>query len=257
MMINSFILNTFEFLFFKINQKGLFKMQKRRQKNLVTTNDKKSTSIQMRSHSIENSSPLPNLHIVHRSTCRLYQPTEALCVPKCSSTSLNPYLIDAPAASPEISIVMDSTNTPNHGIELQIIPSASVVNSSVTPTLSPLKLTNRLINSTDVADIICADVNTTPSANNILEHFLVDTMDKKTNIQFCECHRQDDISEDDDDDDDNNDQVKKEKKKSKVGLFLHRYCLSYFTKFRQLISSFVASKYFRRIVLSAIVINGY
>jgi len=140
---------------------------------------------------------------------------------------------------------MDSTTTPGPAIELRIISPSSVV--------TPLKATNHLGKCIDVTEMICPDVNAIPSANNIVEHLLVETMDKQSNIQFCECHHHDDISEDDNDDDTHED--KPEKKKSKIGLFLDRYCLSYFSKFRQLISSFVASKYFRRIVLSAIVIN--
>jgi hypothetical protein len=222
-----------------INQKGLFEVKKHRRRKL---NDNKSTSVQ-----IGNSSSVLDYHIVHRSNCRFYQPPEALGLP--TSPSLNPYLIDAPAASPEVSDVMDSTTTPGPAIELRIISPSSVVNSSVTP----LKATNHLGKCIDVTEMICSDVNATPSANNIVEHLLVETMDKKSDIQFCECYHHDDISEDDNDDDTHEEKPKK--KRSKIGLFLDRYCLSYFTKFRQLISSFVASKYFRRIVLSAIVIN--
>jgi hypothetical protein len=160
-------------------------------------------------------------------------------------------LIDAPAASPEVSEAIDSTNTPNSTIEIQTIP--------------PIKSKNRPLKPTDGAEVICPDVKNTPATRNIVGNLLVATMEKKPNIQFCECHRQDDISEeeeeeDDDDDDDNTDdddkrKIKKKKKKSKIGLCFDRYCLSYFTKFRQLISRFVGSKYFRRIVLTAIVVN--
>ncbi len=192
-------------------------------------------------HSTANSSPLSNSNIIHRPTCRLYQPTGSLSVPTYPSTpsSINPYLIDAPAASPEVSDVIDSINSAN---ELQ--------------TISPTKFKNRLLKSGDVTNIICAEVNASPSANNMVENILIETMERKPNIHFCECHRQDDISEEEhDDDDDNYEEKKKKKKKSKISLLFDQYCLSYVTKFRQLISRFVGSKYFRRIVLSAIVIN--
>jgi hypothetical protein len=86
----------------------------------------------------------------------------------------------------------------------------------------------------------------------------METSERKTNIHFCECHRQDDIDEEEDDvddDDDDEDETKKKKKQSKIGLLCDRYCLSYLHKLRQLISKFVASRYFRRIVLSGIVVN--
>ena len=115
-------------------------------------------------------------------------------------------------------------------------------------------------------NIICPDINTLPSANNLVQNLLVEPGSKRPSIQFCECHRVDDInqekqdddSDDNDDDNDNDnddDEPSRQKKKSKVHLFFEREVLPYFVKFRLLILQFVGSKYFRRIVLSAIVIN--
>jgi hypothetical protein len=239
----------------------LIEVKKRRRKISATINDKKSATLQIQINSTPNSTPL---NIIHRPNCPLYQKTGSLSVPTHISTpsSINPYSIDAPAASPELSDVMDSVHTPSLIVEPPINPHSPVVNLSTTPILSPIIVKTRRIKSTNVAGILCPDVNTTPSAHNIVENLLVKTMDRKTSIQFCECHRDDDISEggggeeeEDEDDNDNNHEAKKKKKKSKIGLLCDRYFLSYFTKCRQLISKFVGSKHFRRVVLSAIVIN--
>jgi hypothetical protein len=233
-------------------------VKKRRRKKSTTINDKKSTTLQIQINATANSSSSSNLNRIHRPSCQIYQLSAQASIP----SSPNPYLIEAPAASPELSDVIDSTNTPSLSIELQPIPHSTAVKNSTTPILSPIISKNFPIKSTDIGEIISPEVNTTPSAHNIVENLLVGTMDRKPSIQFCECHREDDINEEEDDDDDNDDddddtnhEAKKKKRRSKIGLLFDQYCFSYITKFRQLISRFVGSKYFRRIVLSAIVIN--
>ncbi|CAF3603222.1 unnamed protein product [Adineta steineri] len=233
----------------RVNQKRLLEVGKHRRKKLLTTDDKKLSSTSNRS-------------IVHKSNCRLYQPIEKSSLPTFPSavSSINPFLIDAPTASPEISQIIDSRNPPSPSIETQINLSSSQGAHSLAPTLSPLQLRKCLRKSADVAEILCPEVNTIPSANNIVERLLVETNEKKSNIHFCECHREDEISDDDDDDDDDDDgndnyEERKKKKKSRICSCLDKYCFSYLTKFRQLLSNFVASKFFRRVVLTAIVIN--
>ncbi|CAF0780786.1 unnamed protein product [Rotaria sp. Silwood1] len=251
----------------KSNQKRLLEVKKNRRKTSTSTtiNNKNSSSLQIQIHSTANSSPLSNLNIIHRPNCRLYQPTHPSTPP-----SISPYVINAPAASPELSDVIDSTNPPTPTHEFKTILQSPLVNNSVTSTLSPILSRNRPKKSTDITELICSDINAIPSANNIMENLLCETMNKNTNMQLCECQQQDNITEenndesdgndDDDDDDDNDDDdeindKKKEKKRSKINILFHQYCLTYVTKFRQLIYTFVVSKYFRRIVLSAIVIN--
>ncbi|CAF4044120.1 unnamed protein product, partial [Rotaria magnacalcarata] len=58
-----------------------------------------------------------------------------------------------------------------------------------------------------------------------------------------------------DDDDDDGIYIREENKRSKINLLCHKYILSYLTKFRELITCIVASRFFRRLVLSSIVIN--
>jgi hypothetical protein len=242
--------------FFKVNQKRLVEVKKRRRKN-----EKNSARLQIQIHSTTNSASSSNLPIIHRPTCRLYQPPGTHSVPIQTPTPSSMYLysIDAPAASPEQSDV----NIPSPTVVPRMSSHSPVRNSVITPILTPILSKIRFGKPPDVAEIICPDVNTTPSAYNIVENLLDQTMQKKPSIQFCECHREeiseeedDDGDNDDDDDDNNNNQeTKKEKKRSKLYLLCNQYCFSYLRKFRQLISRFVASKYFRRIVLSAIVIN--
>ena len=240
-----------KFVFFssKANRKRLGEVKKHRRKN-----DKKASTLQIQIHSTTNSAPSSNLHIIHRPNCPLYQPAATSNVPTPSSMYL--YSIDAPAASPEQSDII----TPSPTVVPKINPHSPIGNSSLPPTLTPILSKTRSPKSPDVTEIICADVDTAPSAYNIVENLLDETMQKKPSIQFCECHRED-ISEDDDDDDDENEsdidnpRTKKEKKRSKLYLLCDQYCFSYVRKIHQFIKQFVASKYFRRIVLSAIVIN--
>ncbi|CAF3425077.1 unnamed protein product [Rotaria socialis] len=229
---------------------------KKRRQNKQTTRNNKNSSLQIQIHSTANSLPLSNLNIIHRPNCRLYQPTH-LSTP----SSISPYLINAPSASPELSDIIDSTKTRSPNIELQRILPPTLTNSPVASSLSPKVSRNHRKKSADIVGLICPDINIIPPANNIVENILIETMNKKSSMQFCECNYQDSVSEGDDDDDDDDDgdgdgnYIREENKRSKINLLCHKYILSYLTKFRQLITCIVASKFFRRLVLSSIVIN--
>lgn len=114
--------------------------------------------------------------------------------------------------------------------------------------LSPPSSKNHRKKSTDIAEIICPDIKTIPSVNDVVENILIETM----NAKFCDGHCQESFSEGEDDD---GNCINEENKRSKASAFLHKYFLSYLSKIRQVITSIVASKYFRRLVLSSIVIN--
>lgn len=179
--------------------------------------------------------------------------------------------MDAPAASAEPSEVMDSGNAHTPALDCEILPKSPPEDSPTTSALVPKQSKNRRIQSTDVAEALCPDVNSAPSAYNLVQSLLVEPLSKKSSnnsIHFCECHRQDDTHEEqvhgkdeiddstgDDDDDDDDRETKRERKPSKCGSLCNRYCCDYMTKLRRMIAAFVASKYFRRIVLSAIVVN--
>ena len=226
-------------------------MKNRLRRETTILSNKISSSNQTPSTS--NLSPIFNLNVIHRPNCRLYQQTLS-----STPSSISPYFLNAPVASPELSDIADLTNPSSPMIELRPISHISSMNNSVESAPSPIILSNRLKpNPTDIIERICSDMNTIPSAKNIVENLLIGTMNKKLNVQFCECYNQDDISRDDDNNDnvDDIDENKTKKTKSKLSLLFERYCLSYITKFRRLISRFVASKHFRLIVLSAIVIN--
>ena len=228
-------------------------MKKRRRKTSISTDEKKSSGLQIQVNSSIHSSPSSSFLINHRPTCRLYQPTESVSVPTPSSMYL--YSIDAPAASPEPSDVLDGTPT----ITLNAIPHSSIGNNSTASTLTPILIKSRLNKAIETVEMTGLNVNTISPINNNVESLSEETLPKKSSIQFCECHRED-ISEDDDlldhdGDDDERSQSKKKKKQSKFCLLCDQYCFSHLSKFRQLIIRFVASRYFRRIVLSAIVVN--
>ena len=180
--------------------------------------------------------------------------------------------MQAPAASPEPSDVMDSSNAHTPALDREVSLKGPLEDSPTMSTLLPKRPKTRRIQSTDVAEALCPDVNTAPSAYNLVQTLLVEPLSKKGSnsncIHFCECHRQDDTHEgpahgkveingstDDDDDDEDDREARRESKPSKVGALCNRYCCDYLTKLRRFISTFVASKYFRRIVLSAIVVN--
>ena len=227
--------------------------------------DRSSATAQIPIHSAANSSPSSTAHVIHRPNCRLYQPPDALSAPAHPSTSASPssFAADAPAASPELSEVMDSPRVLSPGLNDERIRSlSSNKNSSLSPSLSPKFPRTRLRKPSELANAICPDVNTLPSANNVVQNLLVEPSSKRNSIHFCECHREDDDDgdddgEEDDDDDEDEEHVHHSKKRprSKVRLLFDQYCLSYLVKFRLIISNFVDSKYFRRIVLSAIVVN--
>ena len=166
---------------------------------------------------------------------------------------------------------MDSGNAHTPALDRETVPKPQPEDSPTTSTLLPKRPKTRRIQSTDVAETLCPDVNTAPSAYNLVQSLLVEPSSKKSSnnsIHFCECHRQDDTYEeqahgrdetddstDDDDDDDDDYEAKRKRKPSKFVSLCNRYCCDYLTKLRRIIAAFVASKYFRRIVLSAIVVN--
>jgi hypothetical protein len=80
-------------------------------------------------------------------------------------------------------------------------------------------------------------------------------LDFQTIQNQCDCYHQNDISDQIDINEEEEEEEKEIKQKSKISLLCDQYICSYFSKLRKYISKFVASKYFRRIVLSAIVIN--
>lgn len=232
-------------------------MKKRRRKKSIPIDEKKSSTVQIQVNSSIHSSPSSSFLINHRPTCRLYQPTESpsgLTHPPTPS-SMYLYSIDAPAASPELSDGLDATPTAT----LNAIPHSPMGNSSIASTLTPILIKSRTNKASETVELTGLNPSPTNPNNNNMEGLSDEPQPKKLSIQFCECHRED-ISDDDDildhdDDDDDNYSSKKKKKQSKCSLLCDRYCCSHLSRFRQLIIRFVASKYFRRIVLSAIVVN--
>lgn len=162
-------------------------------------------------------------NLTHRPNCRFYQKRD-------SSSVFNPSLMcpsyaDAPAASPEQSEIVDSTHTPSANVEPDAIRKSSSIN-----------------NDFDNSSIPSIALNNMPQKQ-------------------CQCFQfndrielADDDIEDDSDNDDNEEQ-KPPKQKSKFAICCDRYCFSRYRLFRSYISKFVGSKYFRRIVLTAIVVN--
>lgn len=231
-------------------------MKKRRRKTSNSTDEKKSSALQIQVNSSIHSSPSSSFLINHRPTCRLYQPTDSVSVPTHPPTPSSMYLysIDAPAASPELSDILDATT-----VTLNVIPHSSIGNNSAASTLTPILIKSRSNKAVETVEVIGLNANTTSPINNNVESLLEETLPKKSSIQFCECHREEISEEDDmldhDIDDDEKFQSKKKKKQSKFCLLCDQYCFSHLSKFRQLIIRFVAGRYFRRIVLSAIVVN--
>ena len=228
----------------KNNRRRLIEVKKRRRKDSILINDKKSSTIQIQITPTDNTSPLSNANIIHRPHCRLYEQKTSL--PTSDS-------IDSSVVNPENPNVNQTNPTTSPTLE-------SLTTSLPVQTLSPiLSSKKRSVKMSDITEMICPDVNIIPSAHNIVENLLTETMEKKSTIQFCECHREDNITDDDDEYDDDAEEnyygKKKNKERSKIGLFYDRYLHAYYAKFRQTIINFVSGKYFRRIVLSAIVIN--
>ena len=167
---------------------------------------------------------MTNINIIHRPNCRYHQLTDSLSVP--TPPSLCPSFADAPAASPEQSDIIDSVHTHCAAIEVEaILPSSNndPENSSI-----PSILFNRI-----------------SIKRPIKPSYLDLEIDKSLQQNQCDCYHEEDEDEEENE----------VKQKSKISLCCDRYIWSHFRKFRKYISNFVASKYFRRIVLSAIVVN--
>jgi predicted house-cleaning NTP pyrophosphatase (Maf/HAM1 superfamily) len=150
---------------------------------------------------------------------------------------MSPSIADAPAASPEQSDIVESVHTPSAPLDLEIIPHSPSLNNDAENSSIPSVLFNKIPIKSSYLDI--------------------------EGIQNqCDCYAPNDISEqsdidetNDNDEEQEEEQKKKSKRKSKVSIFCDQYIWSRFRITRKYISNFVASKYFRRIVLSAIVVN--
>jgi hypothetical protein len=203
-------------------------MKKRRRKETIKTNST-PLEIHKNSHSTQNLSSLPN--IIHRPNCRYYQLADSCSVR--TPPSLCPSFADAPAATPERSEIIDSTHTPTAGIELDRISNSLSLNYDP-----------------DISSIPSILLTKTPTKPTCLDF---ETLDKNR----CDCYHQNDISDQANinDDDDDEEEETKVKQKSKISQCCDQYLWSHIHIVRKYISNFVASKYFRRIVLSAIVIN--
>ncbi|CAF3704659.1 unnamed protein product [Adineta steineri] len=224
----------------KANQKRLVEMKKRRRKEAINN---KSTTFKIHNnvHTGENSFTLSNIHVIHRPNCRYHQIGDSFSAP--TPPSLCPSFADAPAASPEHSDIIDSIHTPNTGIEPYGIPHSQSLNNDADNSSIPSILLNKISIKSNYLDF--------------------DTLDKNLQHNQCDCYHQNDISiqsninNDDEDEleDEDDDEEIKIKQPSKFSLCCDQYIWSHFHTFRKYVSDFVASKYFRRIVLSAIVVN--
>ncbi|CAF1611952.1 unnamed protein product [Adineta ricciae] len=170
----------------------------------------------------ENSSILPTVHINHQPNCRYRQLTDSMSLP--TPPSLCPSFADAPAASPEQSDIIDPIHTSNAIIDIESVPQLPSITAELDNTLMLNKLPVKFEESP------------------------------------CNCVHKNDITvhSDDQEDDEESDEEHHHhhvKPKSKFSLCCDRYIWSHFHFVRKHVSNFVGSKYFRRIVLSAIVIN--
>jgi hypothetical protein len=185
-------------------------------------------------HLTANLSSLSNINIIHQPNCRYQQLADSLSVR--TPPSFCPSLPDAPAASPEQSDIIDSVHTASATAELD----------------ANLQLNNDIDNSSIPSVLL----NKIPIKSNCLEF---ETIDKTLQQNQCDCyhHYQNDIHEQSDTNEEyeEEEEVKKIKPKSKLSQFCEQYIWSRIRIIQKYISNFVASKYFRRIVLSAIVIN--
>ena len=222
---------------FQANRKQLIEIKKRRRKETILKNST-PPEIQITAYVSRNSSLSNKPTIHHRPQCAYYQRADGHSAP----ISLCPSFADAPAASPELSQIVDSVNT---AIELQIMPhSQSFVsepeNGSIPFNRASVQLTEKSASS-DLGRL-----------ENNVEH------------RPCNCYQKYDISDasdvhddenDDDGDVDDEEDEKKKKSPSKLCQIWHRFVWAPFLAVQRYTANFVASKYFRRIVLTAIVIN--
>ena len=162
--------------------------------------------------------PIP---LVHRANCQDHPLVDSLFVP--TPPSLCPSFADAPAASPDPSEIVEAESIPpsqplSNEREDSSLPSVSLQKTSL----------KQSIKSTDF-----------------------DPNEKRE----CHCLLEDEPNAGTNDEDEDDEDEEEEKPRSKFSEFLHRYLWSHFLFVSHHISRFVASKHFRRIVLSAIVIN--
>jgi hypothetical protein len=207
-------------------------VKKRRRKESIN-HKSASPEIHANSHLTTYASVLPNTDINHQPNCRYHPLADSLSV--ATPPSLCPSLADAPAASPEQSDIIDSVHTATAAIE---------VDANV-----------QLNNDPDNSSIPSVLLNRLSLKQSIKSNYLdFETVNKILQQNQCDCyHHQNDISDQFDTDDE--EKEIKVKRKSKLSQCCDQYIWSHLRKFRQYISNFVASKYFRRIVLSAIVVN--
>ena len=195
-----------------------------------------------------------NIPIVHHHRCRHQHGNDSLIAP--TPPSLCPSFADAPAASPEQSEIIDSVPIENLSIENE------------TPANS-----NLMINDFENSPAPSLPWNKTSLKYSIKSSDLIfDSNEKLTEQHLCQCDQHEEftdpsdlhlISEDhennnndnDNDEDDDDDDDNETSNPSKISLFCNRYVWSIFSSIQKYVAIFVGSKYFRRIVLSAIVIN--
>lgn len=102
------------------------------------------------------------------------------------------------------------------------------------------------------------DRNLQNRCNCYPQAFLKDKLDINQEVEEEQEDKDNNDNDDtDNDDDDDYDEIGEEeiRQQSKICQYFDKYVWSYFLTFQNYISRFVASKYFRRIVLSAIVVN--
>lgn len=181
-----------------------------------------------RSGENNRSTSIPTIEVIHRPNCPYYQLTDSFSGRTPPSLGLS--FVDAPAASPEQSDIVDSIHTPSATLELDGVVRSQSMNYDAESSSIPSVLFNQIpIKSS--------------SKSNYLEY--------ETIIRHrCECLPSNDLSEQSELDDE-----LPSKPPSKFSLCCDRFIWSRWRFIRHHISLFVASKYFRRIVLSAIVIN--
>lgn len=179
-----------------------------------------------RSNSLEIHVNSTTNEVIHRPNCPFYQLTDSLS--GRTLPSIGPSFVDAPAASPEQSDIVDSIHTPSATIEFDGLARSQSINYDVESSSIPSIVFNRI------------PIQSPATKSNYLEYEAI--------RQTCECHPSNDS-------DDNDDDEIPSKPPSKLSLCCDRYLWSRLRLIRHYISLFVASKYFRRIVLSAIVIN--
>ncbi|CAF0857877.1 unnamed protein product, partial [Rotaria sordida] len=208
---------------YRRNRTNVNKKKRRRKENI--NNKSSAIEIHLNRDSISNCLSSPNINLNDKSNNQYHQIRDSLS--NRTAASLCPSIADAPAASPEQSDILDSIHTPN--------PHFDIID-----TIQHLSSFNHDHDNTSIPSILL---------NNI-------------SIKQSDCYHQTipndklTINEDEDEDEveeDNDENVIKEK--SKISKYFDKYIWSHMIKLQKFISNFVGSKYFRRIVLSAIVIN--